>query len=496
VAVKLADAVVEIATDQKKLDSGLDGAQKKTSGWGSMLSGVMAGVGIAVANAAVQVAQAAIGQIGAIINSASDLSETVAKTGELFGASTDEIVAWSTTASTAFGQSQQQALDAAATFATFGRAAGLGGADLVGFSTQLTELASDLASFNNTSPEQAINAIGAALRGETEPMRAYGVLLDDASMRAQALKMGLIETTKEALTPQQKVLAAQALILAQTTTAQGDFARTSDGLANSSRSLTAQWEDMKATLGSALLPMVEAVMGALNKFVTAVLPPLRDFIVSKIVPAVQSFGAVLGAFVSKYGTAVAQWVQGVLAWFGKLIGGTGDVQSKGGDSLGKFIKSVVNLVTTVVGAVASILAELAKLVGWFLFNDAGELRGWAKVVLGIFQVIIDAVSNVIDWIARLVRALGAVLRGDLSGALNELVKWNGSTAGMVPLLDSGGNRIGWQSEEQARLKGELNQSRATTNNVTVNITSSGNASQLGRELSLGVQDALRAVGAH
>ena len=42
----------------------------------------------------------------------------------------------------------------------------------------------DLASFHNTSPEEAIEAIGSAFRGEAEPMRKYGVLLDDASLSA------------------------------------------------------------------------------------------------------------------------------------------------------------------------------------------------------------------------------------------------------------------------------------------------------------------------
>ena len=75
------------------------------------------------------------------------------------------------------------------------------------------------------------------MRGEAEPLRQYGVLLDDASLRQAALELGIISTTKNALTPQQKVLAAQALIYQQTGTAQGDFARTSDGLANKTRIL-------------------------------------------------------------------------------------------------------------------------------------------------------------------------------------------------------------------------------------------------------------------
>jgi hypothetical protein len=190
------------------------------------------------------------------VKAASDLNETISKVGVLFGTSSKEIETFAASAAKSLGQTKQQALDAAATFATFGKAAGLTGKDLSNFSIDFIKLASDLASFNNTSPEQAINAIGAALRGEAEPLRAYGVLLDDASMRQAALELGIVSTTKNALTPQQKVLAAQELIFRQTGAAQGDFERTSDGLANKTRILTAELENAKVVIGEALLPIV------------------------------------------------------------------------------------------------------------------------------------------------------------------------------------------------------------------------------------------------
>jgi hypothetical protein len=112
-----------------------------------------------------------------------------------------------------------------------------------------------LPSFNNTSPEDAIQAIGAALRGEAEPIRRYGILLNDATLKNEALALGLIKTTKEALSPANKVLAAQAAIYKQTSDAQGDFGKTSDGLANSQRILAANIEDVKITLGESLLPI-------------------------------------------------------------------------------------------------------------------------------------------------------------------------------------------------------------------------------------------------
>jgi len=198
------------------------------------------------------------------ISAASNLQETASKTAVLFGQSSSAIEAWAGKAADSFGQSKQQAMDAAATFAVFGKSAGLSGESLVGFSTDLTELASDMASFSNTTPQQAIEAIGAALRGESEPIRQYGVLLDDATLRNEAFAMGLTKTTKNVLTPQQRVLAAQAAIMKQTGAAQGDFARTSDGLANSQRTLNAQWQDSQAALGQALLPAALAATNAMK----------------------------------------------------------------------------------------------------------------------------------------------------------------------------------------------------------------------------------------
>lgn len=200
------------------------------------------------------------------ITAASDLGEAQAAVGVIFGESADEIEKFSRTAAKNIGQSRRQVLQAAQTFGAFGKQAGLSGDALTKFSTDFVALASDLASFKNTSPEEAITAIGAALRGEAEPIRRYNVLLDDATLRQKAVELQLIKTTKEALTPQNKVLAAQAAIYEQTRDAQGDFIRTSDSLANSSRTLTSQVEDVAASFGEAFIPAVERALPLAKDF--------------------------------------------------------------------------------------------------------------------------------------------------------------------------------------------------------------------------------------
>ena len=223
----------------------------------------------AIKKAAVPAAAALAGIASLAANAvkqASNLSEAQNKANVIFKDAAKDITKFADTASTKLGQSKTDALNAAATFGTFGKAAGLAGADLGKFATGFTTLASDMASFNNTSPEEAVIAIGAALRGEAEPIRRFGVLLNAATIEQEALSLGIIKNTKEALTPQQKVLAVQSAILKQTSDQQGDFARTSDGLANSQRILSAELKDVSAQFGNALLPAIESVLPHLKTF--------------------------------------------------------------------------------------------------------------------------------------------------------------------------------------------------------------------------------------
>jgi hypothetical protein len=243
-----------LVADVDKFKKGLNKADGETRSFSDKLDSALkkgalafAAIGAAAGAFAIKIGKEAI-------NAASDFNEELQKSQVILGDGAEAVAKFASTAAVKLGQSRTEALRAAGNFAIFGKSAGLSGQELAKFSTDFTTLASDLASFNNTSPEDAVQALGAALRGESEPIRRYGVLLNEATLKQRALALGIIDTTKEALTPQQKVLAAQAEIFAQTSDAQGDFARTSDGLANQQRILAASIEDLKISLGESLLP--------------------------------------------------------------------------------------------------------------------------------------------------------------------------------------------------------------------------------------------------
>jgi hypothetical protein len=105
------------------------------------------------------------------------------------------------------------------------------------------------------------------------------------------MKMGLYDGTG-ALSAQAKVLATQKLILEQTSDAQGDFARTSDGAANQQRILAAQVSNAKVAIGQAFLPILEAVLPVLVNFATAIGNNTGEF-----VAFVAVIGTISGAIV-------------------------------------------------------------------------------------------------------------------------------------------------------------------------------------------------------
>jgi hypothetical protein len=288
---------LNILAETKGLTDGLNKANQQVSGASGKIGSAFKKIGVAVAAAGVAAGAFAVKLGVDAVKAASDLSETVAKAGQIFGASAKQVEDFAASAAATLGQSKQQALDAASTFAVFGKSAGLAGDDLVKFSTDFTVLASDLASFNNTTPDEAITAIGSALRGEAEPLRRFGVLLDDASLRAAALELGIVSTTKNALTPQQKVLAAQALIYKQTGDAQGDFLRTSDGLANSQRILTAQIENVKTSIGTALLPVATELFQFIGSKLIPILTNFSDSFSKQATPAIENMRKIVADFV-------------------------------------------------------------------------------------------------------------------------------------------------------------------------------------------------------
>lgn len=244
----------------------LNRGAERTSGasrWRSFGSGIARQVSAGIA--AIGIGRAFVGSITA----ASDLSETVSKARVVFGDAASSVLALGDTAARSLGQSREQAIGAAATMGNLFVSMGLTRTRAADMSTSMVRLASDFASFNNASPTDTLEAIRSALVGEYDPIQNLGVNLNAATVQAYALAHGMAANAS-AITPAIQAQAAYGLILEQSKTAQGDFARTSGGAANQSRILKAELTDLSARAGSTFLPVVNRMLGGLTSMVTAI----------------------------------------------------------------------------------------------------------------------------------------------------------------------------------------------------------------------------------
>lgn len=250
-----------IKSAEDRLDKLERSTKKADQSSGGLFSTLSAGKVKAVA------AGAAIAGVGIVafdlVSSFSDLEESINAVEVQFGAGADTIKTFGETAATSVGISNS----------AFNQLSVVTGATLAAFIEDeqaaaeetliLTQRAADMASVFNTDVDEALVAFQSALRGESEPIRRFGVNLDDATVKLKAVELGLADTTAE-VTLQDKGLARLELIYDQTNKTAGDFANTSDSLANRMRVLGARFEDAKAEIGEGLVPAFQDLLTALE----------------------------------------------------------------------------------------------------------------------------------------------------------------------------------------------------------------------------------------
>ena len=297
---------VTISSDTSGFRTGLKEAETGLSGFSTKLTStgqsMMKFGGLMTAGITLPAAFAA----KAVFDAATDMGESMSKVEVVFGDAKDEIVAWSKTSATAMGLSQQQALEAAGSYGNLFQAFGLNKGKSKEMSTELVQLASDLASFNNTSTEDALLALRSGLSGETEPLKKFGIALSDVRLKEEAMSLGLIKSTKDALTPAAKAQASYSLIMKDSTLAQGDFARTADGAANKQRILKAQFDNAKASIGQGLLPVANQLLGILGQMIGAfngLSPQMQKIILIGVgvAAAIGPIVTVVGALITGFG---------------------------------------------------------------------------------------------------------------------------------------------------------------------------------------------------
>jgi hypothetical protein len=273
----IAEGVVVVEADAsgipRQVASEIEGGGGQAATAGAGLGRQLFG-GVLGAWAAIGGAQAVTGYFTGAISGASDLNETMSKSAAIFGDSAGAIEAFGSHAAQNIGLSKQAAMDAAAGFGDMFTQIGFTSDSAASLSQQVLLAAADLGSFSNLETADVADRMSAAFRGEYDSLQAVIPNINAARVESEALAATGKKTASE-LTAQEKATAVLAIVQKDGARAMGDFARTSDGAANSAKIASASLEDQSTKLGSVLLPIWSGFLSFLN---TSVIPAFSSLV--------------------------------------------------------------------------------------------------------------------------------------------------------------------------------------------------------------------------
>lgn len=357
---------------------------------------------------------------GQMVSSASDMEENLNKVDVAFGNSSEAVKSWAETATESFGLSKNQALEAASLFGDMGTSMGLSQEEAANMSTSLAGLAGDLASFKNIDVEQAMTALNGVFTGETESLKTLGVVMTETNLEQFAKDAGLVY---DEMSQAEKVQLRYAYVMKQTANAQGDYSRTSDGTANSMRTMQASFDNLIAILGESLLPAITPII----QFITDLLEKF-----SELDPETQKMIVIIAAVAAAIGP-IATVIGGIASAISTLI---------------PIIGAVVAAINPVTIAIAAAVAAIVLLIkNWdavkakmqefdaYLQNifatDFTEIFGprLGEILNGFFQNVENIWNGIKDIFGGVIEFIQSVFSGDWKKAWESVKKifegiWN------------------------------------------------------------------------
>lgn len=328
----------------------------------------------------------------AAVKSASDLQEVQNVVDTVFGDSAKSVNTWAKEAIKSYGLSELSAKQFAGTMRAMLGSMGLSAGEADNMSMSLSGLAGDMASFYNLDPTEAFEKLRAGIAGETEPLKALGINMSVANMEAYALSQG-IETAWKDMTQAEQATLRYGYIMQATASAQGDFAKTNTGFANSMRIMKEQMVSIGAQLGSILLPYLEAFVLKIREVLDVFMNLTPEM--QKNVLVIAGLAAALGPILLILGklttgiSALMGWMAGISRACAAVTAGT------------KGVGAIMTAVFGPAGIVILVIAAIAALVAGFMYLWKNN-EDFRNFILNTWQAIVDFMTPILDTIKNYV----------------------------------------------------------------------------------------------
>lgn len=313
------------------------------------------------------------------VKAASDTQQAFGAIESVFGKNSNTVKTWANNAVTSVGLARSEYGNLAVVLGSMLKNTGI--EDYSAKTDELIKLGADLSATYGGDVNSAVEAIGATLRGETDPIERYGVSINQAKVEALLASQGLNKLTGSALA-QATQQARLTLLTQQTTAAQGAFGRETDTLAGQQQRLGARFTNLKDTLGQKLLPVATQVVAWLSNTING----------SNKTAAVLKQ---LGLIVQTYGTPVFKAYQAAVKTISDALNnatGKSGSASSGIKELGKVAVPVAKFLG---GGMASAIGTAASTIG-ILITAVGKVVSAIKGIVGAVDSAISALGRLRD----------------------------------------------------------------------------------------------------
>jgi len=425
---KTAVLSVKILSDARKAVDGMN----KTSKAAGLMKKAIAVVGLAAAGAKV----IAFGRDS--VNAAADLQQSAGAIDVVFKKSATQMEKWSGQAALNVGLAKNEYNELGTLIGTQLKNGGTAMDDLAPKTNELISLGADLASMFGGSSKEAVEALSSALKGERDPIEKYGVSLNQARIDAKAAELGFTKVGG-ALSGEANQAATLALIMDQTADAHGNFAKESNTLQGQQQRVAAQWENIKAAVGTAFLPVLTTAFA----FISATVLPVLDTFASALAEgglggALGGLGPIVGTLITTFSplSLILQALTPVLPLIGNMLGliassgaqVVGALMPLAQEVLGAIIPLFVQLASgvlpPVVTAITSVVSAVLPLVTTLLGLLVPAIQFLLPIVVSIFSGIVGnvvgAVEGIVQVITGVVSLITALFTGDWAAAWDAL----------------------------------------------------------------------------
>lgn len=388
-----------------------------------------------------------VGGFNDAAQAAAEFTDSVNAVNVVFGESGDAVLKFAEGASATAGLSATAAQQLVTPIGALLRNFGFEAEEAGDAAVTLTQRAGDLASVFGGEVPEALAAIGAALRGESDPIERFGASINAARVEAFALANGMAETKAE-ITDAIRVQARYGLILADTARVQGDFVATSGDAANRLRTLKADLANAAVAIGNELMPAFEAFLAKAPELIQQLVdmgPALGDLasgVLDTVVPLLELVG-VLGSVVGLVGDfrAASTDLADDENPFSQIAGELGKITTQGAitnlvdmiDKIGSAIEGVNPIILSrTLGELADGLAKNRDPL--ILLNEGfRDLTTGSSLTVEVLDALIDVVGvadeDLSAFLVRTIRNADALklTAEEVAVLRNELVSLQGFT---------------------------------------------------------------------